>query len=84
MRNDMVREKERIFSEGCMEGFLIIEKKGIEFFMMGKLGIFGEEIIQRILGYFIQIEDYEKCKFIKEKFEKAFSRPLIPIFPNFN
>jgi hypothetical protein len=36
-----------------------------------------------MLGYFIQIEEYEKCSVIQKVYNQAFKKDIVPIFPTF-
>jgi hypothetical protein len=36
-----------------------------------------------MLGYFIQIEEYEKCSVIKKVYNQTFKKDIVPIFPTF-
>jgi len=35
------------------------------------------------LGYFIQVEEYEKCSVIQKVYNQAFKKGISPIFPTF-
>ena len=41
------------------------------------------EIIDRMMGYFIQMEEYEKCTVIQKVYKQAFKEDTDPIFPKF-
>jgi hypothetical protein len=36
-----------------------------------------------MLGYFIQIEEYEKCTVLQNVYRQAFKKEISPIFPTF-
>ena len=42
-----------------------------------------QEACQRMLGYFIQIEEYEKCTVLQNVYRQAFKKEISPIFPTF-
>jgi hypothetical protein len=42
-----------------------------------------QEACQRMLGYFIQVEEYEKCSVIQKVYNQAFEKEISPIFPTF-
>ena len=79
-RKHEIKMREKEFSEACLEGYNIIEENGWEVI---KAEDSTEEATQRMLGYFIQIEHYEKCAVIKDAFIKVFKKDPIPVFPKF-
>jgi hypothetical protein len=36
-----------------------------------------------MLGYFIQIEEYEKCTVLQKVYKQTFKKDMVPIFPTF-
>lgn len=78
----MIKEKEKQFSQGCQEGYLLIEKHGKEALDLTDKES-SEEAVRRMLGYFIQIEEYEKCAVLQSVYREVFKREISPIFPNF-
>jgi hypothetical protein len=80
--DQMIREKEKQFSQGCQEGYLLIAKHGKEALDLADKDS-SQEACQRMLGYFIQIEEYEKCSVIKNVYEQTFKKDISPIFPTF-
>jgi hypothetical protein len=42
-----------------------------------------QEACQRMLGYFIQIEEYEKCSVLQKVYNQTFKKGISPIFPTF-
>lgn len=79
---EMIKEKEKAFSQGCRDGYKLIKDHGIK--AIGKKDLKeAEEALNRMLGYFIQMEEYEKCSEIQAVYRKAFKREPSPIFPNF-
>ena len=80
--DQMIREKEKQFSQGCQEGYLLIEQHGKKALDLSDKES-AQEACQRMLGYFIQIEEYEKCSTIKNVYEQTFKKDISPIFPTF-
>lgn len=79
----MVRDSEKKFTEGCIEGYKLIKDHGVECIDLNGDTKSSMEALNRMLGYFIQIEHYEKCVAIKKTYEEAFGKAPTPIFPNF-
>jgi hypothetical protein len=79
----MVREREKIFTEGCNEGYELIKEHGSSCIDLADLDS-AKSALQRMLGYFIQVEQYEKCSVIKKVFVEYFKTDPEPIFPNFD
>jgi hypothetical protein len=78
----MIREKEKQFSKGCIEGYNLLKKHGAE--AIGGTDLKeAKEALNRMLGYFIQIEEYEKCSTIQKIYVKVFKDEATPIFPKF-
>lgn len=82
LTNEKIRQSEIIFSEGCREGFDALVEDGEKCFK-GK-DKFTASTIKRMLGYFIQTEEYEKCSILKVIFEKEFGITPTPVFPEFD
>jgi phosphosulfolactate synthase (CoM biosynthesis protein A) len=80
--DQMIREKEKQFSQGCQEGYLLIQEHGKKALDLSDKES-AQEACQRMLGYFIQIEEYEKCSVIKNVYEQTFKKDISPIFPTF-
>lgn len=80
--DQMIREKEKQFSQGCQEGYLLIAQHGKDALDLADKGS-AQEACQRMLGYFIQIEEYEKCSVIQRVYKQAFKKEISPIFPTF-
>ena len=80
--DQMIREKEKQFSQGCQEGYLLIEQHGKKALDLSDKES-AQEACQRMLGYFIQIEEYEKCSVIKKVYNQTFEKDIVPIFPTF-
>ena len=80
--DQMIREKEKQFSQGCQEGYLLIEQHGKKALDLSDKES-AQEACQRMLGYFIQIEEYEKCSVIKKVYNQTFKKDIVPIFPTF-
>ena len=78
----MIKEKEKQISQGCQEGYLLIEKHGREALDLTDKES-SEEAVRRMLGYFIQIEEYEKCTVLQNVYRQVFKKEISPIFPNF-
>ena len=79
---EMIREKEKAFSQGCRDGYKLIKDHGVK--AIGKTDLKeAEEALNRMLGYFIQMEEYEKCSEIQSVYRKVFKREPSPIFPSF-
>ena len=79
---EMIREKEKAFSEGCIEGYNLIKEYGTKAIDSTEKKE-AEEALNRMIGYFIQIEHYEKCSDIQKIYRKVFKKDPTPIFPNF-
>lgn len=77
-----IKEREIRFTQGCIEGYNLLQKHGIKC-IDKKDSKEAEEAINRMLGYFIQIEDYEKCSVLKKVYKKAFKEDPTPVFPSF-
>lgn len=78
----MIREREKQFSEGCMEGYKILKEHGRKA-IKGTEKEEAMEALNRMIGYFIQIEEYEKCSDIQKIFKQEFKTETTPIFPKF-
>ena len=78
----MIREKEKQFSEGCIDGYELIIEHGAGA-IKGSEPKAAKEALNRMLGYFIQMEEYEKCTVIQKVYKKAFKVETEPIFPKF-
>ena len=78
----MIREKEKQFSQGCQEGYLLIQEHGKKALDLSDKES-AQEACQRMLGYFIQVEEYEKCSVIQKVYNQAFKKEISPIFPTF-
>ena len=78
----MIREKEKQFSNGCQEGYLLIQEHGREALDLTDKES-AQEACRRMLGYFIQIEEYEKCTVLQKVYKQAFKKDMVPIFPTF-
>ena len=79
---EMIREKEKAFSQGCREGYKLIEDHGKEAIGNTEQEE-AKEALNRMLGYFIQMEEYEKCSLIRRVYQETFGGDTTPIFPNF-
>ncbi len=80
--DQMIREKEKQFSQGCQEGYLLIAQHGKDALDLTDKGS-AQEACRRMLGYFIQIEEYEKCLVIQKVYKQTFKKEISPIFPTF-
>ncbi len=78
----MIREKEKQFSEGCIDGYELIKEHGREA-IEGTDKDSAMEALNRMMGYFIQMEEYEKCTVIQNVYKEVFKAETTPIFPNF-
>ena len=78
----MIREKEKQFSNGCQEGYLLIQEHGREALDLTDKES-AQEACRRMLGYFIQIEEYEKCTVLQKVYKQTFKKDMVPIFPTF-
>lgn len=80
--SEKTREREIRFTQGCIEGYNLLEKYGVD--CIGSRDTEeAEQAINRMIGYFIQIEDYEKCSLLKAVYMEAFEREPTPEFPDF-
>ena len=80
--DQMIREKEKQFSDGCQEGYLLIQEHGREALDLTDKES-AQEACSRMLGYFIQVEEYEKCTVLQKVYKQAFKKEISPIFPTF-
>jgi len=66
------------FIEGCLEAYELFEQGA----QIGEVGPDGSEClaIRRILGFFIDAEEYEKCSLIKRILEEKFPGQTEPVF----
>jgi phosphosulfolactate synthase (CoM biosynthesis protein A) len=80
--DQLIREKEKQFSEGCQEGYLLIQEHGKKALDLSDKES-AQEACRRMLGYFIQVEEYEKCSVIQKVYNQAFKKVISPIFPTF-
>ncbi len=80
--DQMIREKEKQFSDGCQEGYLLIQEHGREALDLTDKES-AQEACRRMLGYFIQIEEYEKCTVLQKVYKQTFKKDVVPIFPTF-
>jgi hypothetical protein len=80
--DQMIREKEKQFSNGCQEGYLLIQEHGREALDLTDKES-AQEACRRMLGYFIQIEEYEKCTVLQKVYKQTFKKDVVPIFPTF-
>lgn len=78
----MIKEKEKAFSEGCREGYTLIKEHGREAIENTNLPE-AKEALNRMMGFFIQMEEYEKCSEIQKIYIDIFKENTSPIFPNF-
>ena len=78
----MIREKEKQFSEGCIDGYQLLSEHGIEA-IKGTEPEPAKEALNRMMGYFIQMEEYEKCTVIQKVYKEVFREETEPIFPKF-
>ena len=80
--DQMIREKEKQFSNGCQEGYLLIQEHGREALDLTDKES-AQEACRRMLGYFIQVEEYEKCTVLQKVYKQTFKKDIVPIFPTF-
>jgi hypothetical protein len=80
--DQLIREKEKQFSQGCQEGYLLIQEHGKKALDLSDKES-AQEACRRMLGYFIQVEEYEKCSVIQKVYNQAFKKVISPIFPTF-
>jgi len=80
--DQMIREKEKQFSQGCQEGYLLIQEHGKKALDLSDKES-AQEACQRMLGYFIQIEEYEKCTVLQNVYRQAFKKEISPNFQTF-
>ncbi len=78
----MIREKEKQFSEGCVDGYQLLLEHGAGA-IKGTDPEVAKEALNRMTGYFIQMEEYEKCTVIQKVYREAFRSEAEPIFPKF-
>jgi hypothetical protein len=79
-RENLREEREREFIKACEECYQMIEELGVKC-----VGMQGDtktlmEALNKVMGYFIQIEEYEKCVPIKKVYQEAFKKDPTPIF----
>ncbi len=80
--DQMILEMEKRFTEGCIEGYRMIRDHGPKCIDRSELDS-AMEALNRMMGYFIRIEHYEKCTVVKEVYQKVFKKDPEPIFPDF-
>lgn len=92
---DYIRERERAeeekerkemikgFSLACEEGYKLIEDHGSECIASRDGREEAQRALNRMLGYFIQTEEYEKCSKIKSVYLEVFRKDPKPELPNF-
>jgi len=80
--DQMILVMEKKFTEGCVEGYKMLKEHGPSCIDLVESDS-AREAINRMLGYFIQIEHYEKCSIIKRVYREAFQKDPEPIFPDF-
>lgn len=80
--DQMIKEKEKQFSQGCQEGYALIVNHGKDALDLTDKDS-AKEATQRMLGYFIQIEEYEKCTVLQKVYKETFLQEISPIFPTF-
>ena len=80
--DQLIREKEKQFSEGCQEGYLLIQEHGKKALDLSDKES-AQEACRRMLGYFIQVEEYEKCTVLQKVYKQTFKKEISPIFPTF-
>ena len=80
--DQMIKEKEKQFSQGCQEGYLLIEQHGKKALDLTDKES-AHEACARMLGYFIQVEEYEKCTVLQKVYKQTFKKDIVPIFPTF-
>ena len=80
--DQMIREKEKQFSNGCQEGYLLLEQHGKKALDLTDKES-AQEACARMLGYFIQVEEYEKCTVLQKVYKQTFKKDIVPIFPTF-
>lgn len=80
--DQMIKEKEKQFSQGCQEGYLLIEQHGKKALDLTDKES-AQEACSRMLGYFIQVEEYEKCTVLQKVYKQTFKKDIVPIFPTF-
>ena len=78
----MIREKEKQFNEGCIDGYHLLNEHGAEA-IKGTEPESAKEALNRMMGYFIQMEEYEKCTVIQKVYKEVFREETEPIFPKF-
>ena len=81
LREQLVRVREKIFSEGCLETYNLLEIHGSQ--CLTKTDPDQKLALNKMLGYFIQIEHYEKCSLVKKIYQEVFKETPNPEFPNF-
>lgn len=92
---DYIREREReedekerkemikVFSQACEEGYTLIEDHGSECIPSKEGKKEAQRALNRMLGHFIQMEEYEKCSKIKSVYLEVFQKDPKPELPNF-
>jgi len=80
--DQLIREKEKQFSEGCQEGYLLIQEHGKKALDLSDKES-AQEACRKMLGYFIQVEEYEKCTVLQKVYKQTFKKEISPIFPTF-
>lgn len=78
----LIREKEKQFTEGCIEGYNLLREHGSSAIEKTEPEQ-AKEALNRMMGYFIQTEEYEKCSDIQRIYQRVFGQETTPIFPKF-
>lgn len=82
-QEDLRAERIEEFIGACEEGYKMIEDHGVE--CVDSKGETDEvkRALNRMLGYFIHLEEYEKCFKIKSVYLEVFRKEPSPEIPNF-
>jgi len=81
LRDQVIKVREKIFIDGCLEAYDLLELYGSLCITKGDSD--QKLALNKMLGYFIQIEHYEKCSIIKKAYQEVFLEDPTPILPNF-
>ena len=82
-QEDLRAERIEEFIGACEEGYKMIEDHGAECVDPSRETDEVERALNKMLGYFIHLEEYEKCSKIKSVYLEAFQKEPNPEIPNF-
>lgn len=82
-QQELQEERIKEFKEACEEGYQMLENHGTECIPKEDGIESARRALDKMLGYFISLEEYEKCSKIKSVYLEAFKKEPEPETPNF-